>query len=62
MPLTLLEQRTVLDLAARSQMLTVERAQELAVLAPRLTGGRDATAALAPHSVDRQLPHRRAAA
>jgi uncharacterized RDD family membrane protein YckC len=46
MPLTALEQRTVLDLAARSPMLTAERAQELAALAPRMTGGREGTAAL----------------
>ncbi len=46
MPLTAMEQRTVLDLAARSQMLTAERAQELAALAPRVTGGREGTAAL----------------
>jgi uncharacterized RDD family membrane protein YckC len=46
MPLTALEQRTVLDLAARSQVLTPERAQELASLAPRLTGGREDAAAL----------------
>jgi uncharacterized RDD family membrane protein YckC len=45
-PLTALEQRTVLDLAARSQTLTVERAEELASLAPRLTGGRGDAAAL----------------
>jgi uncharacterized RDD family membrane protein YckC len=44
--LTALEQRTVLDLAARSQTLTVERAEELASLAPRLTGGREDAAAL----------------
>jgi hypothetical protein len=41
-----MEQRTVLDLAARSQTLTSERAQELASLAPRVTGGREGTAAL----------------
>jgi hypothetical protein len=46
MPLTAMEQRTVLDLAARSQMLTAERAQELAALAPRVTGGREGSAAL----------------
>ncbi|HYL19317.1 MAG TPA: RDD family protein, partial [Burkholderiales bacterium] len=45
-PLTAMEQRTVLDLAARSQTLTSERAQELASLAPRVTGGREGTAAL----------------
>jgi uncharacterized RDD family membrane protein YckC len=45
-PLSAAEQRTLLDLAARSQVLTPERAQELASLAPRLTGGRDDAAAL----------------
>jgi uncharacterized RDD family membrane protein YckC len=45
-PLNAAEQRTLLDLAARSQVLTPERAQELASLAPRLTGGRDDAAAL----------------
>jgi uncharacterized RDD family membrane protein YckC len=45
-PLSAAEQRTLLDLAARSQVLTPERAQELASLAPRLTGGRDDGAAL----------------
>lgn len=45
-PLSAAEQRTLLDLAARSQVLTPERAQELASLAPRLTGGRDDVAAL----------------
>lgn len=42
-----LEQRTLLDLAARSQVLTNERAQELAALAPRLTGASGEAAALA---------------
>ena len=37
--LSLAEQRTVLDLATRAASLTPERAQELAGLAPRLTGG-----------------------
>jgi uncharacterized RDD family membrane protein YckC len=46
MALSAVEQRTVLDLAARSQVLTPERAQELASLAPRLTGGREDAAAL----------------
>lgn len=46
MPLSAAEQRTLLDLAARSQVLTAERAQELAALAPRLTGGRDEAGAL----------------
>jgi uncharacterized RDD family membrane protein YckC len=46
MPLSALQQRTLLDLAARSQVLTPERAQELAALAPRLTGGRGEAAAL----------------
>jgi uncharacterized RDD family membrane protein YckC len=47
MPLSAAEQRTLLDLAARSQVLTPERAQELASLAPHLTGARDDAAALA---------------
>jgi len=47
MLLSPLEQRTLLDLAARSQMLTSERAQELAALAPRLSGATGDTAALA---------------
>jgi uncharacterized RDD family membrane protein YckC len=46
-PLGPLEQRTLLDLAARSQVLTPERAQELAALAPRLTGTTTEGAALA---------------
>ncbi len=45
-PLSAAEQRTLLDLAARSQVLTPERAQELASLAPQLTGGREDVAAL----------------
>jgi uncharacterized RDD family membrane protein YckC len=47
MPLSAAEQRTLLDLAARSQVLTAERAQELAVLAPRLTGTGDGPTSLA---------------
>ena len=47
MLLSPLEQRTLLDLAARSQMLTSERAQELAALAPRLTGATSDSAAIA---------------
>jgi uncharacterized RDD family membrane protein YckC len=46
MPLSAVEQRTVLDLAARSQTLTAERAEELASLAQRVTGGREGSAAL----------------
>jgi uncharacterized RDD family membrane protein YckC len=45
-PLTSVEQRTLLDLAARSQVLTVERAEELASLIPRLTGGGEGAQAL----------------
>jgi uncharacterized RDD family membrane protein YckC len=45
-PLSAAEQRTLLDLAARSQVLTPERAQELAALAPRLTGSSDDATAL----------------
>jgi uncharacterized RDD family membrane protein YckC len=45
-PLALSEQRLVLDLAARSPLLTVERAQELAVLIPSVTGTHDPQAAL----------------
>ena len=45
-PLALSEQRLVLDLAARSPLLTVERAQELAVLIPSVTGTRNHEAAL----------------
>lgn len=37
-PLTLEEQRTVLDFASRAGSLTQERAEELALLAPQLTG------------------------
>ena len=46
MPLSAAEQRTMLDLAARSQVLTEERAEELAALVPGLAGDRDPTAAL----------------
>jgi uncharacterized RDD family membrane protein YckC len=46
MPLSAAEQRTMLDLAARSQVLTKERAEELAALVPGLANGRDPTAAL----------------
>lgn len=46
-PLTLDEQRTVLDFATRSGMLTQERAEELALLAPRLTGTADGALARA---------------
>ncbi len=46
-PLALPEQRLVLDLAARSPLLTVERARELAVLIPNVTGAREPEAALA---------------
>ena len=38
-PLTAEEQRAVLDLAARSRSLTDERSEELASIAPALTGG-----------------------
>ena len=38
-PLTAEEQRAVLDLAARSRSLTEERSEELASIAPGLTGG-----------------------
>ncbi|HWA37203.1 MAG TPA: RDD family protein [Burkholderiales bacterium] len=40
-PLTLAEQRAVLDFAERSPSLTKERAGELAALAPALTGAAD---------------------
>ena len=40
------EQRTLLDFAARSQGLTAERAQELALLVPHLTGTQDGPSAL----------------
>jgi uncharacterized RDD family membrane protein YckC len=39
--LTLDEQRTVLDFSSRAASLTQERAEELALLAPRLTGAAD---------------------
>jgi uncharacterized RDD family membrane protein YckC len=45
-PLALREQRLVLDLAARSPLLTVERARELAVLIPNVTGTSDEDKAL----------------
>jgi len=45
-PLTLREQRLVLDLAARSPLLTVERARELAVLIPSVTGTQQPQSAL----------------
>jgi uncharacterized RDD family membrane protein YckC len=45
-PLTLREQRLVLDLAARSPLLTTERAEELAVLVPDVTGTERPEAAL----------------
>jgi hypothetical protein len=38
MPLTLAEQRVLIDLAARTPLLTAERAEELAALVPRWTG------------------------
>ena len=44
--LALSEQRLVLDLAARSPLLTVERARELAALIPGVTGTRNQEAAL----------------
>jgi len=40
-PLGLDEQRTVLDYATRAGSLTQQRAEELALLAPRLTGTHD---------------------
>jgi uncharacterized RDD family membrane protein YckC len=46
-PLTLREQRLVLDLAARSPLLTVERARELAALVPGVTGTQQPEIALA---------------
>jgi len=46
-PLTLDEQRTVLDFATRASSLTQERAEELALLAPRLTGTADGALARA---------------
>jgi uncharacterized RDD family membrane protein YckC len=45
-PLTADEQRAVLDLAARTASLTEERSEELASLAPRLTGGLEGRPAL----------------
>lgn len=45
-PLTLAEQRTVLDLATRTAALSPERAQELALLVPQLTGTQDGAIAL----------------
>jgi uncharacterized RDD family membrane protein YckC len=45
-PLSPGEQRTVLDFAARSASFTPERAQELALLVPQLTGTADGAAAL----------------
>jgi uncharacterized RDD family membrane protein YckC len=45
-PLTLREQRLVLDLAARSPLLTTERAEELAALIPEVTGTERTDAAL----------------
>jgi uncharacterized RDD family membrane protein YckC len=45
-PLALREQRLVLDLAARSPLLTVERARELSVLIPSVTGTNDPERAL----------------
>jgi uncharacterized RDD family membrane protein YckC len=44
--LSLTEQRVVLDFAIRSASLTPERAQELALLVPQLTGTRDGALAL----------------
>jgi uncharacterized RDD family membrane protein YckC len=44
--LTLAEQRTVLDLATRTAGLSPERAQELALLVPHLTGTDDGALAL----------------
>jgi len=45
-PLTLSEQRAILDLATRSGTLTEERAEELAALVPHLTSGRQAATAM----------------
>jgi hypothetical protein len=45
-PLTLKEQRTLVDFATRSPGLTAERAQELALLVPGLTGTQDGPLAL----------------
>jgi uncharacterized RDD family membrane protein YckC len=47
LPLSLAEQRAVLDFATRSTTLTTERAEELAGLAPQLTGGREGREAAA---------------
>ena len=46
-PLSLPEQRALLDFATRAGNLTVERAEELASLAPHLTGGQQGAKALA---------------
>jgi uncharacterized RDD family membrane protein YckC len=45
-PLTLSEQRTVVDFAIRSAALNQERAEELALLAPQLTGAQSGPLAL----------------
>lgn len=45
-PLTLSEQRAILDLATRSGTLTDERAEELAALVPHLSSGRHAATAM----------------
>ena len=50
--LTALEQRTVLDLAARSQTLTVERAESCLVGAALDWGAR--TRGIGPHPLDRK--------
>lgn len=50
MPLTLPDQRTVLDFATRAASLNAERAQELALLVPQLTGTHDG-----PQALDRLL-------
>ena len=60
LPLNLLEQRALLDLAARSQVLTPERAQELAALAPRLTGATGEGALARVLSIANYLVGRRA--
>jgi uncharacterized RDD family membrane protein YckC len=46
LPLSPADQRTVLDFAARAGQLNAERAQELALLAPQLTGTQDGALAL----------------
>jgi uncharacterized RDD family membrane protein YckC len=46
-PLSLAEQRALLDFATRAGNLTPERAEELASLAPHLTGGQQGARALA---------------